>query len=135
MTPSPYRPSDTFFAYSSLAFIHGGQQVKLDPSAFVADPELIKALEKHPTPISCDTDHVLFNQGDHPKGLYILDRDRKSTRLNSSHLVISYAVFCLKKIIYLVNAFTPSEKVSLTTSAGITQETSYYNNLVNVVFF
>src|SRR5256885_14998642 len=26
-----------------------------------------------------------------------LARDRKSTRLNSSHLVISYAVFCLKK--------------------------------------
>src|SRR5205807_5899837 len=25
------------------------------------------------------------------------ERDRKSTRLNSSHLVISYAVFCLKK--------------------------------------
>src|SRR5256885_7917037 len=25
------------------------------------------------------------------------DADRKSTRLNSSHLVISYAVFCLKK--------------------------------------
>src|SRR5256885_12634303 len=31
--------------------------------------------------------------------------DRKSTRLNSSHLVISYAVFCLKKkkIEYLDN--------------------------------
>src|SRR2546426_3654169 len=31
---------------------------------------------------------------------YMLDpftEDRKSTRLNSSHLVISYAVFCLKK--------------------------------------
>src|SRR5256885_16713264 len=26
-----------------------------------------------------------------------IERDRKSTRLNSSHLVISYAVFCLKK--------------------------------------
>src|SRR5438067_10244786 len=25
------------------------------------------------------------------------DRDRKSTRLNSSHVSISYAVFCLKK--------------------------------------
>src|SRR5438132_14216462 len=25
------------------------------------------------------------------------DKDRKSTRLNSSHTVISYAVFCLKK--------------------------------------
>src|SRR5205807_3118474 len=30
-----------------------------------------------------------------PSGLR--DGDRKSTRLNSSHLVISYAVFCLKK--------------------------------------
>src|SRR5256885_12353732 len=27
----------------------------------------------------------------------LLRLDRKSTRLNSSHLVISYAVFCLKK--------------------------------------
>src|SRR5256885_9986697 len=27
-----------------------------------------------------------------------LETDRKSTRLNSSHLVISYAVFCLKNI-------------------------------------
>src|SRR5256885_10671251 len=27
-------------------------------------------------------------------------QDRKSTRLNSSHLVISYAVFCLKKNIH-----------------------------------
>src|SRR2546426_10573607 len=26
-----------------------------------------------------------------------VNKDRKSTRLNSSHLVISYAVFCLKK--------------------------------------
>src|SRR5205807_4955373 len=26
-----------------------------------------------------------------------VQRDRKSTRLNSSHLVISYAVFCMKK--------------------------------------
>src|SRR6266446_8901798 len=30
-------------------------------------------------------------------GSRISARDRKSTRLNSSHLVISYAVFCLKK--------------------------------------
>src|SRR5256885_5317982 len=27
----------------------------------------------------------------------LVETDRKSTRLNSSHLVISYAVFCLKK--------------------------------------
>src|SRR6266540_3569925 len=29
--------------------------------------------------------------------LHSLARDRKSTRLNSSHITISYAVFCLKK--------------------------------------
>src|SRR5690606_41944260 len=30
-------------------------------------------------------------------GEKIVDKDRKSTRLNSSHVKISYAVFCLKK--------------------------------------
>src|SRR5256885_3790593 len=42
-------------------------------------------------------------------------RDRKSTRLNSSHLVISYAVFCLKKkktnsvvMVTFVNASFPT---------------------------
>src|SRR5256885_11014885 len=37
--------------------------------------------------------------GDRPLPLSrpLTARDRKSTRLNSSHLVISYAVFCLKK--------------------------------------
>src|SRR5256885_7986841 len=45
---------------------------------------------------------VLPLHGD-PNGTTVLSRgiqyatDRKSTRLNSSHLVISYAVFCLKK--------------------------------------
>src|SRR2546426_7402883 len=37
-------------------------------------------------------------------------RDRKSTRLNSSHLVISYAVFCLKKKITI--DVTPSAMTS-----------------------
>src|SRR5258708_21927901 len=30
-------------------------------------------------------------------GVFFRRRDRKSTRLNSSHQIISYAVFCLKK--------------------------------------
>src|SRR5690349_24082906 len=34
------------------------------------------------------------NAGSHPRGDA---KDRKSTRLNSSHVEISYAVFCLKK--------------------------------------
>src|SRR2546426_10623589 len=34
---------------------------------------------------------------DRRRGSTVRSADRKSTRLNSSHLVISYAVFCLKK--------------------------------------
>src|SRR5256885_5727912 len=33
-------------------------------------------------------------------------KDRKSTRLNSSHLVISYAVFCLKKKKHVIYSTT-----------------------------
>src|SRR5438105_8599873 len=41
---------------------------------------------------------ILFLRGDggDPKELQV-EKDRKSTRLNSSHEWISYAVFCLKK--------------------------------------
>src|SRR3989454_6121604 len=41
--------------------------------------------------------------------------DRKSTRLNSSHLVISYAVFCLKK---KKNALTTPARCARSTIAG-----------------
>src|SRR5256885_13237159 len=46
--------------------------------------------------------------------------DRKSTRLNSSHLVISYAVFCLKKkkntqSVYVLCLLTYSESISNST--------------------
>src|SRR5260221_10513506 len=40
---------------------------------------------------------ILKVPDDIPQDLLDKARDRKSTRLNSSHTVISYAVFCLKK--------------------------------------
>src|SRR5690349_23875174 len=36
------------------------------------------------------------------------NQDRKSTRLNSSHVEISYAVFCLKKKTRQTNSSTPA---------------------------
>src|SRR5256885_9989942 len=44
--------------------------------------------------------HLRANVDREPRVCFEIDEageDRKSTRLNSSHLVISYAVFCLKK--------------------------------------
>jgi CRP-like cAMP-binding protein len=48
--------------------------VNLDPTAFLGDPELIQALEKQSTPITCDQERVLFRQGDASTGLYILHK-------------------------------------------------------------
>src|ERR1039457_7399900 len=46
-------------------------------------------------------DHQRSVRGVHGRALHALGTgDRKSTRLNSSHLVISYAVFCLKNKVY-----------------------------------
>src|SRR5258708_26607939 len=39
----------------------------------------------------------MFNAASRAGRFAVPNRDRKSTRLNSSHQIISYAVFCLKK--------------------------------------
>src|SRR5256885_6727133 len=46
-------------------------------------------------------------------------RDRKSTRLNSSHLVISYAVFCLKKKKTTISLPCPSDGQSFFQPASV----------------
>src|SRR4051812_49959715 len=46
----------------------------------------------------CPSDTSRIGQGADPSHVVLVeDLDRKSTRLNSSHMSISYAVFCLKK--------------------------------------
>src|SRR5207245_10405436 len=52
--------------------------------------------------VGMDPDHLAAQAGGDAHGLGVLlvpeqGQDRKSTRLNSSHGSISYAVFCLKK--------------------------------------
>jgi CRP-like cAMP-binding protein len=56
--------------------------LQLDPSAFVADPVLLQALEKRATPIICSEDRVLFRQGDDPVGLYIIQKGEASVSMN-----------------------------------------------------
>src|SRR5256885_11414919 len=73
--------------------------------------------------------HVL---GDH-RHQFLLQRrqvvgtaaDRKSTRLNSSHLVISYAVFCLKK--KKINSICTPRVCTLTSDILITPPTTCYS--------
>src|SRR5256885_5260758 len=51
----------------------------------------------HVSGLRLQQDAAVVRQHLAQEGIEARGRDRKSTRLNSSHLVISYAVFCLKK--------------------------------------
>ncbi|MGB7547396.1 MAG: cyclic nucleotide-binding domain-containing protein [Terracidiphilus sp.] len=57
--------------------------MKLDSSAFVADRELIEALEKRCAPILCEEDRILFAQGELSTGLYILRAGRATLSMAS----------------------------------------------------
>src|SRR2546426_3352289 len=71
-------PRSTLFPYTTLF----RSRLMAAPPSRPPDPRVR---------ISC-RDRACTRHADSTRG-----RDRKSTRLNSSHLVISYAVFCLKK--------------------------------------
>src|SRR5258708_22443850 len=54
-----------------------------------------------------------------------LQRDRKSTRLNSSHQIISYAVFCLKKKTnYIVKNLLRNSASPIRTISRLTDDPS-----------
>src|SRR5438552_5144300 len=82
------------------------------------------------------SDHfkIRFRAGNFPRLLHQLhvaagveEGDRKSTRLNSSHQIISYAVFCLKKkIIRTKQETNTSEKTRRTSRrVDVQKETMY----------
>src|SRR5438552_13487639 len=65
------------------------------------DPKLRKrddGVWEYSEPDWAELKHVVTGHGPRTADrLAFRSRDRKSTRLNSSHQIISYAVFCLKK--------------------------------------
>src|SRR5256885_6170978 len=76
-------PRSTLFPYTTLF-----------RSPFVQNVELFPLTRSH----CLDSGQSLMNAVENHEWTPIhTSEDRKSTRLNSSHLVISYAVFCLKK--------------------------------------
>ena len=72
-----------FNSDAAYRFSRKGRSVQLDPLAFLADSELIRALEKCATPIVCAYDRVLFRQGDPPTGLYILSSGEATVSMDS----------------------------------------------------
>jgi CRP-like cAMP-binding protein len=58
--------------------------MKLDPSAFVADPILVLALGRRAIELSCGAESVLFRQGEVPAGLYILHKGEVTLTMTSA---------------------------------------------------
>src|SRR2546426_8013162 len=85
-------PRSTLFPYTTLFRSHPAHAVDLGGLVGVhvgGEPEHRAVLGR------ARRAQQLTHHGD--RAPVVLNQDRKSTRLNSSHLVISYAVFCLKK--------------------------------------
>ena len=54
--------------------VSAGIPMHLDPSAFVADSELVEALSRRAVSFVCDSDRVLFRQGETPNGIYLVQQ-------------------------------------------------------------
>jgi hypothetical protein len=77
--PREFAKTDASFPIASPRRLN----MKLDPAAFHADPELLNGLEPKSASIVCQDYRVLFNQGDNPDGLYILKSGCATLTMNS----------------------------------------------------
>src|SRR5688572_31817017 len=77
-------PRSTLFPYTTL--------FRSTTPLALALPEPAPVTGEHVEPLLDDVEREVNERGER-----LISRDRKSTRLNSSHSQISYAVFCLKK--------------------------------------
>src|SRR5687768_18077200 len=87
MTPPP--PRSTLFPYTTL--------FRSDLLAHDPDTRAIVLVSKPPEPAVAARLLRQLQATGKPAVVCLIGLDRKSTRLNSSHGYISYAVFCLKK--------------------------------------
>src|SRR3712207_8402069 len=93
-------PRSTLFPYTTLfrSLVERERAVK-DVAADEAKSalEVERAQDLAPEHARPETGRVALDGVDHQVRDFLAVIDRKSTRLNSSHANISYAVFCLKK--------------------------------------
>src|SRR5690606_42141156 len=96
LTPLP--PSSTLFPYTTLfrsllaAIENGAQIVNISLGAYADSPMLADAIER-----ALAAGIAVVAAAGNDQAARLAWPDRNSTRLDSSHVKISYAVFCLKK--------------------------------------
>src|SRR5947208_4983341 len=89
-------PHTTSFPYTTLFRSHAGHR-RQRRSPWQEEPHPLPLIRRgRPQPRARRQLDGVRSAGHRPVRGHLV-RDRKSTRLNSSHQIISYAVFCLKK--------------------------------------
>src|SRR5690606_42153676 len=91
---APRAPLPTPFPYTTLFRSYKGHSMS-DPQKYRTKEEVAQ-YEQHQDPINRLVNHLIEKNLATQEQINEIE-DRKSTRLNSSHVKISYAVFCLKK--------------------------------------
>jgi CRP-like cAMP-binding protein len=91
--------------------------LKLDASTFVADPDLIKALQKHSVPVLCDENSVLFFQGDPSDGLYILNEGEVTLTMASENAAPIVSVRAVPGSLLGLPALVGNQPYTLTATA------------------
>src|SRR5260221_8574843 len=92
-------PRSTLFPYTTLFRSSNKQLICFLKNGFSMELSILLNSDTYSSYIDVDLNYYTVKYGGDLTNLMIKnnEKDRKSTRLNSSHTVISYAVFCLKK--------------------------------------
>src|SRR5207244_13582902 len=97
---APRTPSSTLFPYTTL--FRSDVEDRPDPLQQLGEQAVQLEMRERGVGRRLQTNVLCFPAGEHARRIGASSTartapDRKSTRLNSSHQIISYAVFCLKK--------------------------------------
>src|SRR3712207_8224809 len=87
-------PRSTLFPYTTL---FRSRVVETRPGRALVDRPYVTGFDDLPAQAEVAHRVIAWDEVSLEEGTGVVHIDRKSTRLNSSHANISYAVFCLKK--------------------------------------
>lgn len=91
--------------------------MNFDSSSFIAEKELIEALEKRSSTLMCKEDRKLFTQGSAPTGLYILRKGKASLSMESPTGGILMSIILFPGSLLGLPALIGNEPYTLTGTA------------------
>src|SRR5690242_21419432 len=120
-------PRSTLFPYTTLfrsaAITRSAEELKA-----MAETAEQQRAEVQRREVESNTLHFIVGSKKALVKSKLLEKDRKSTRLNSSHMSISYAVFCLKKKNTSIAMLTNPFRLGVPNPVLQTTLTDYPNN-------